>query len=102
MSEQSRIEQIIEQHNIDIVKVGGADYDGIYRGKRLPVDVFLEGIEQGYAQGDVLFGWDIAEDLVPGLRFTNWDTGYADLRMKPDLATFRPVPWEAGVAALCS
>jgi glutamine synthetase len=100
MSEQSRIEQIIEQHNIDIVKVGGADYDGIYRGKRLPVDIFLEGIEQGYAQGDVLFGWDIAEDLVPGLRFTNWDTGYADLRMKPDLATFRPVPWEAGAATV--
>jgi glutamine synthetase len=100
MSEYARIEQIIEQHNIDIVKVGGADYDGIYRGKRLPVDVFQEGIEHGYAQGDVLFGWDIAEELVPGLHFTNWDTGYADLRMRPDLATFRPVPWEEGAATV--
>ncbi len=100
MSELTRIEELIEQHNIDIVKVGGADYDGIYRGKRLPVDVFLEGIERGYAQGDVLFGWDIAEDLVPGLRFTNWDTGYSDLRMKPDLTTFRMVPWEEGAATV--
>ncbi len=103
MSERTHtehIEAIIEQHAIDNVKVGGADYDGIYRGKRLPVDVFLDGIEHGYAQGDVLFGWDIAEDLVPGLRFTNWDTGYADLRMKPDLATFRTVPWEQGTATV--
>ncbi len=100
MSDLTRIEQIIEGHNIDVVKVGGADYDGIYRGKRLPVDVFLAGVEHGYAQGDVLFGWDIAEDLVPNLHFTNWDTGYADLRMLPDLATFRTVPWEPGVATV--
>ncbi|MGZ6389846.1 MAG: glutamine synthetase family protein [Ktedonobacterales bacterium] len=100
MSERARIEQIIAEHNIDTVKVGGPDYDGIYRGKRLPSDVFLDGIEHGYSQGDVLFGWDIAEDLVPGLRFTNWDTGYADLRMLPDLATFRVVPWEDGVATV--
>ncbi|MGZ3639117.1 MAG: glutamine synthetase family protein, partial [Ktedonobacterales bacterium] len=100
MSERARIEQIIAEHNIDTVKVGGPDYDGIYRGKRLPSDVFLDGIEHGFSQGDVLFGWDIAEDLVPGLRFTNWDTGYADLRMLPDLATFRVVPWEDGVATV--
>ena len=100
MSERARIEQIIAEHNIDTVKVGGPDYDGIYRGKRLPADVFLDGVEHGYAQGDVLFGWDIAEDLVPGLRFTNWDTGYADLRMIPDLATFRVVPWEDRVATV--
>ncbi len=100
MTDRERVEQIIEEHSVDTVKIGGPDYDGVYRGKRLPVDVFLDGIEHGYAQGDVLFGWDIAEDLVPGLRFTNWDTGYADLRMLPDLATFRPVPWEPGVAAV--
>lgn len=103
MSERARVEQIsqlIEQHNIDLIKVGGPDYDGVYRGKRLPVDVFLDGVEHGYAQGNVLFGWDIADDLVPGLRYTNWDTGYADLRMLPDLSTFRPVPWEEGVASV--
>ena len=100
MSDLTRIKQIIEGHNIDVVKVGGADYDGIYRGKRLPADVFLAGVEHGYAQGDVLFGWDIAEELVPNLHFTNWDTGYADLRMLPDLATFRTVPWEPGVATV--
>jgi len=100
MSGRARVEQVIAEQSIDTVKVGGPDYDGIYRGKRLPADVFLDGIAHGYAQGDVLFGWDIAEDLVPGLRFTNWDSGYADIRMLPDLATFRPVPWEERTATV--
>ena len=94
------VQQLIEELHIDTIKIGGADYDGVFRGKRLPADVFLGGVEHGFAQGDVLFGWDIDEQLVPGLRFTNWDTGYADLRMVPDLATFRTVPWEEGVATV--
>ncbi len=92
--------QLIEEHQIDTIKIGGPDFEGIYRGKRLPVDIFLDGLEDGFLQGDVLFGWDVAEQLVPGLRFTNWDTGYPDLRMKPDLATFRVVPWEEHVATV--
>ena len=88
----AEIERLIADAGIDTIKIGGADYDGVFRGKRLPADVFLAGCAHGFAQGDVLFGWDIAENLVPGLRFTNWDSGYADLRMVPDLATFRLVP----------
>ena len=100
MSERTDIERVISEHGIDTIKVGGPDYDGVFRGKRLPVDVFLDGIERGVAQGNVLFGWDINEDLVPGLRFTNWDNGYTDIRMVPDLATVRVVPWESGVATV--
>ncbi|MFI5273697.1 MAG: glutamine synthetase family protein [Ktedonobacterales bacterium] len=100
MSDRAQIERTIAEHQIDIIKIGGPDYDGIFRGKRLPKDVFLDGLERGFAQGDVLFGWDIAENLVPGLRFTNWDSGYADLRMRPDLATFRRVPWEEHTATV--
>jgi glutamine synthetase len=98
--ERARVVQLIDEHQIDTIKIGGPDFDGIFRGKRLPADVFLAGLEDGFAQGDVLFGWDIAEQLVPGLRFTNWDTGYPDLRMRPDLATFRIVPWEDRVATV--
>src|SRR5258707_10555340 len=100
MSDRPGVEQVTQKRDKDTVKIGGPDFDGVFRGKRLPADVFLEGLERGFAQGDVLFGWDIAEDLVPGLRFTNWDTGYADLRMCPDLATFRIVPWEERVATV--
>ena len=97
-AEQARVRSLIAEHQIDTVKIGGPDFDGVFRGKRLPADVFLAGLEHGFAQGDVLFGWDIDEQLVPGLKFTNWDSGYADLRMVPDLATFRRVPWEESQA----
>ena len=62
--------------------------------------MFLDGLEHGFAQCDVIFGWDIAEDLVPNLRFTGWETGYPDIIAHPDLATFRLVPWEDRVAAV--
>ena len=100
MTSRAQVEQFIAEHAIDTFKIGGADYDGVLRGKRLPVDVFVAGMEHGFAQGDVLFGWDIAEQLVPGLRFTNWESGYADLRMRPDLGTLRGTPWEPGVATV--
>jgi glutamine synthetase len=99
-SDRAHVKALIAEHQIDTVKIGGPDFDGIYRGKRLPADIFLEGLEHGFAQGDVLFGWDVDEQLVPGLKFTNWDTGYADLRMVPDLETFRRVPWEEHVATV--
>jgi glutamine synthetase len=99
-SDRARVKQLIAERKIDTVKIGGPDFDGIYRGRRLAADVFLDGLDHGFAQGDVLFGWDVDEQLVPGLRFTNWDSGYADLRMIPDLETFRCVPWEERVATV--
>src|ERR1700690_2422958 len=94
-----RVRALIAEHNIDTIKIGGPDLDGIFRGKRLPAHVFVEGLEHGFAQCDVIFGWDIAEDLVPNLRFTGWETGYPDVLMQPDLATFALVPWEDRVAS---
>ncbi len=87
-------------HAIHTVKIGGPDLDGAYRGKRLPAETFLEGAEQGFAQCDVIFGWDIAEELVPGLPFTGFETGYPDIIAVPDLATLAVVPWEPGVASV--
>jgi glutamine synthetase len=98
MTTLADIERIIQEHQIHTVKIGMPDMDGVFRGKRVPRDNFLAGLEGGFAQCDVLFGWDIAEDLIPNLRFTGWDTGYPDVWMKPDLSTFGAVPWDEGVA----
>jgi glutamine synthetase len=98
MATRADVERVIKEHTIHTVKIGIPDMDGVYRGKRVPVSNFLDGMEGGFAQCDVLFGWDIAEDLIPNLKFTGWDTGYPDVWMKPDLSTFSPVTWEDGVA----
>ncbi|HWE61977.1 MAG TPA: glutamine synthetase family protein [Chloroflexota bacterium] len=94
------VRALIAEHNVDTVKIGAPDLDGIYRGKRIPATAFLDGLNRGFAQCDVVFGWDINEDLVPGLRFTGWETGYPDMLAHPDLATFKLVPWEDRVASV--
>jgi glutamine synthetase len=96
-----RVAQLIEAHGIETVKVGGADLEGVYRGKRMVANQFLAAVrDHGVAHCDCLFGWDIAEELIPGLRFTGWQTGFPDLVMRPDLATFALVPWEERSASV--
>ena len=101
--DKNEIEQAVAAHGIETVKVGTPDMDGVYRGKRLSTKQFLSGCEgAGFAQCDVVFGWDIAEEVITGQRLSvgSADTGFADILLKPDLATFRIVPWEPATAAV--
>src|SRR5579863_4297051 len=93
------IKHLIEEGKIEFVKIGSPDIEGVYRGKRVAASHFLNGLEEGFAQCDVLFGWDIAENVLPNLKFSNWEHGFSDIVMKPDLATFALVPSEENVAS---
>ena len=93
------IKQLITDGKIEYVKVGAPDIEGVYRGKRVAAKFFLDSLADGFAQCDVLFGWDIAENVLPNLKFSNWERGFADVVMKPDLNTFALVPWEEHVAS---
>jgi glutamine synthetase len=100
---RSDIERLIAGHGIETVKIGTPDMDGVYRGKRVSAKQFLDGCEgAGFAQCDVVFGWDIAEEVISGasLAVGSADTGFADILLRPDLATFRIVPWEPATAAV--
>ncbi len=94
------VSRLVKQHNIATVKIGGADLDGVYRGKRVSAEHFLDAAAQGFPQCDVLFGWDIEDTVIGALPFSNWETGFSDIIMKPDLATFAVVPWEEGCASV--
>jgi glutamine synthetase len=97
------IERLIREHGVETVKIGTPDMDGVYRGKRVSAKQFLDGCEgPGFAQCDVVFGWDIAEEVINGasLAVGSADTGFADIILRPDLATFRIVPWEPATAAV--
>ncbi len=93
------IKRLIDEGKIEYVKIGTPDIEGIYRGKRVAASHFLNSLEDGFAQCDVLFGWDIAENVLPNLKVSNWERGFADIVMKPDLSTFALVPWEENVAS---
>ena len=93
------IKRYIDEGQVEFVKIGAPDIEGVYRGKRVLANYFLDALEDGFAQCDVLFGWDIAENVLPNLKFSNWERGFADIVMKPDLSTFALVPWEENVAS---
>ncbi len=101
--DRGEIARRIADHGIETVKIGTPDMDGVYRGKRVSAKQFLAGCDgEGFAQCDVVFGWDIAEEVIGGsnLAIGSADTGFADIILQPDLATFRVVPWEPSTAAV--
>src|SRR3989440_10701260 len=95
----TKIKSEIDGGKIEYIKIGAADIEGVYRGKRVAAKHFLDSLEDGFAQCDVLFGWDIAENVLPNLKVSNWERGFADIVMKPDLSTFAQVPWEENAAS---
>ena len=100
--ELAEIRRLIENGEVEYVKIGAPDIEGVYRGKRVAAKHFVNSLEDGFAQCDVLFGWDIGEVVLPNLKFSNWERGFADIVMKPDLSTLGIEPWEDHVAsAIC-
>src|SRR5215475_2132870 len=93
------IKRLIDEGKVEYIKIGAPDIEGVWRGKRVAARFFLDSLADGFAQCDVLYGWDIAENVLPGLAFSNWERGFADLVMKPDLSTCALVPWEEKVAS---
>ena len=49
-----------------------------------------------------LLAVDIEMNLLPGYEFANWEQGYGDIAVQPDLATIRRIPWlETTALVLC-
>jgi glutamine synthetase len=93
------VKRLIDEDKIEFVKIGSPDIEGVYRGKRVASSFFRNSSSDGFGQCDVLFGWDIAENVLPNLKVSNWERGFADIVMKPDLSTLALVPWEEHVAS---
>lgn len=94
-----RIKEEFERHDIQRVKVGGFDIDGILRGKYISLEKFWSGIEGGIGFCDVIFGWDSGDVLYDRSKVTGWHTGYPDTPATIDLETMRVIPWEPNTAA---
>ena len=71
-------------------------------GKRFQAEYFLEGAHVETHGCDYLLANDIDMEPVPGYAAANWEKGYGDFVMKPDLGTLRRLPWLPGSAlVLC-
>jgi len=92
------IKQLFATHQIEKVKLGGFDVDGVLRGKYVSLDKFWSSAESGLGFCDVIFGWDSSDALYDNVRMTGWHTGYPDGVARVDLASFRVLPWEPDTA----
>jgi glutamine synthetase len=90
----------LEQRGIDKIKVGGFDVDGILRGKYISIDKLRSALGEGFGFCDVIFGWDLTDQLYDNASVTGWHTGYPDAHAALDPSTLRYLPWEPGVAAM--
>ena len=89
----------LSDHGARQVKIAGVDLDGVLRGKYVSLDKFASVARGSLGFCDVVFGWDVADELYDNAQVTGWHTGYPDLQARVDLSTARMIPWEPATAA---
>ncbi len=95
-----RLEAWLAEKRVVKAKIGGFDVDGVWRGKYVSLDKLRSAVKGGLGFCDVVFGWDVADDLYDNAKVTGWHTGYPDARALVDASTARVIPWEPDTAAL--
>ena len=91
-----RLEELrstVDEGLIDTIILGFPDLYGRLLGKRLDASFFLSDVAGGTHVCDYLFTVDMEMEPVPGYKFSNWDRGYGDIHLSPDLATIRKLSW---------
>jgi glutamine synthetase len=95
--ERETIERLLHVHDVGLVRFETPDLNGVSRGKSLTADHFWDVVESGLALVSDIFCWDHHCWLATGTGFGE-DLTFADLVMRPDLATFRVLPHVPGQA----
>jgi glutamine synthetase len=79
---------------IDTIVAAFTDMQGRLMGKRIDVSYFLDEVADHEIEGcNYLLALDMEMDPVPGYEMANWERGYGDFAIVPDLATLRRIPW---------
>lgn len=97
--ELATLKRWFEEKQVEKAKVGAVDIDGVWRGKYVSAEKFFSAAEGGLGFCDVVFGWDLGDQLYDNAAVTGWHTGYPDARARVDTSTGRIIPWEPDTAA---
>jgi len=97
------LEQAVADGSIDTIVAAFTDMQGRLMGKRIEGDYFLEQVVTGGVEGcNYLLALDMEMDPVPGYRMANWESGYGDFGISPDMDTLRRIPWlDATAFVIC-
>lgn len=98
----NELKEHVRTGDIDTVIVGFADHYGRLLGKRYDALFFIETLDSGAHACDYLLTTDMEMEPVPGYEFANWESGYGDFHLVPDLGTLRMADWlNATALVLC-
>ena len=94
MLDLEQLRGLVSKDEIETVVVGFTDHYGRLLGKRFDAEMFVEEIcSHGAHACDYLLTVDMEMAPVPGYRFANWELGYGDFHLVPDLGTLRLASW---------
>ena len=83
---------------VHTVRVSWGDRLGTWRGKRVPVGAFLESPERRIGFCDGMLVVDVLCEIIQETPFSNFETGYPDMYVRPVLETLKPAGWSVGEA----
>src|SRR2546426_7455100 len=97
------LQRKIKNGEIDTVILAFPDVFGRLVGKRFTGRFFLDQvIKSGTHACNYLLTVNIEMDPMDGFEVANWESGFGDFEMRPDLSTIRLLPWQPGsVMVLC-
>ena len=93
MLDVDALRRLVAAGSIDTVIVAFCDLYGRLMGKRLDAGFFLEAPADGTHACDYLFCVDMEMEPVSGYAFADWEQGFGDVHLVPDLATLRVCSW---------
>jgi glutamine synthetase len=96
----TEIRKTFDERGIRQVRVGGFDIDGVLRGKYISLEKFWSALEKGFGFCDVIFGWDVGDQLYDNATVTGWHSGYPDVDARIDPSTLRFLRYEPDTAHL--
>ncbi|MCI0339011.1 MAG: glutamine synthetase family protein [Acidobacteria bacterium] len=98
-----RLNELVAQEQIETVIVAFTDHYGRLIGKRYDAEMFVgDTYHHGTHGCDYLLTTDMEMEPVQGYKFANWELGYGDFHLVPDLNTLRIASWlEKTALVLC-
>jgi glutamine synthetase len=93
------LEQQVQMGAVDTVIAAFTDNYGRLMGKRFDADFFLQSTATGGAHAcNYLLAVDMEMEPTPGYKFANWELGYGDVHLVPDLNTLKILSWQEKTA----
>src|ERR1700741_134722 len=82
---------------VDTVIMAVPDIFGRLVGKRFTGKYFLDNVAtHGTHACSYLLTVNIEMDPLDGFKLANWESGFGDFEMRPELGTIRLLPWQPG------